>query len=305
MSILGRREQSAERKTAEEPAASRAALLPRVSLIVATVDRVRPLQSLLSSLVAQDYRNLEVIIADQNDSDVLAPIVRMFEHRLEILWLRTERGLSRARNVALKRASGDIVGFPDDDCVYPLGLLHALVRQFASNRAVDGICIAPIDEATGKRFRGFRGSRTTITSRNTWSLTCSVGLFFRSQLIARVGGFDESLGLGAGTPWLASEDRDYPLRAIEKGFRLTYEPALGVLHPSPKHDLSRAFSYGASCGRVLRKHSAGPYEAIRMVAVRPLGAAILSVIGRDWSAARYYTKSFLGRAHGWLNPGQT
>jgi len=298
-----RTDNNAERTGAEQPAGSPAPSLPRISLIVATVDRVRPLQSLLSSLVAQDYQNLEILIADQNAGDVLAPVMRMFEKRLDLKWLRTQRGLSRARNAALRHSTGEIVGFPDDDCIYPLGLLHTLVREFAKDLTLHGICIAPVDETSGKRFRGFKGSRTTVTARNTWSLTCSVGLFLRSNLIEEVGGFDETLGLGGGTPWLASEDRDYPLRALEKGFRLAYEPGLGVLHPTPKHDLSRAFSYGASCGRVLRKHSAGPFEILRMVVVRPIGAAVLSTARGDWASARYYTKSFFGRVRGWISSG--
>ena len=279
-----------------EPAA-----LPRIALIVATVDRDRSLQQLLSSLVAQAYPKLDVIIADQNDGDLLAPIVRMFEHRLRLVWMRTPRGLSRARNAALKRVHADIVGFPDDDCFYPLGFLHTLARTFVADSSIDGLCVPPVDEHTGERFRGFKGSRASLTSSNIWSLTSSIGLFLRSDVIKAVGGFDESLGLGAGTGWLASEDRDYPLRALENGFRVMYEPRLGVWHPSLKYDLTRAYSYGAACGRVLRQHGAGPYDVVRMVLVRPLGAALLALTKGKVNIARYYIRSMRGRIHGWTS----
>src|SRR2546423_4785106 len=163
-----RREATVERVARAPAIEPDVARLPRFSLIVATVDRIHPLQGLLSSLVAQDYPNLEVLIADQNDGDLLTPVVRSFESRLDIVWLRTARGLSRARNAALRRASGDIIGFPDDDCIYPLGLLHGLARAFFSNATVDGICVPPVDERTGRRYRGFRSGRTALTSRNTW-----------------------------------------------------------------------------------------------------------------------------------------
>ena len=46
--------------------------------------------------------------------------------------------------------------------------------------------------------------------------------------MSRVGGFDEELGLGSGTPWHSGEEIDYLVRALATGAHLEYDPSLVV-----------------------------------------------------------------------------
>ena len=48
--------------------------------------------------------------------------------------LRSARGLSRARNAGLAHVEADLVAFPDDDCVYPPGLLERVARALRGRR---------------------------------------------------------------------------------------------------------------------------------------------------------------------------
>ena len=94
--------------------------LPSFDLVVATVDRVAELERLLASLDAQTHHGFRVLLVDQNPDDRLAPIVGR-PRSFELVRLRSERGLSRARNAALDRIQADLVAFPDDDCSYEPG----------------------------------------------------------------------------------------------------------------------------------------------------------------------------------------
>ena len=47
--------------------------------------------------------------------------------------LRSERGLSRASNIGLRVARGDIIAIPDDDCWYPKDLLATVAAWFESH----------------------------------------------------------------------------------------------------------------------------------------------------------------------------
>ena len=99
----------------------------RFDLVTATVDRTAPLEELLRSLAAQTHRAFRLVVVDQNADDRVAALLA--SHRdLEVLHLRSTRGLSRARNVALPRLAGDLVAFPDDDCVYAPDLLERVAR---------------------------------------------------------------------------------------------------------------------------------------------------------------------------------
>jgi len=276
---------------------------PRISLILATVGRVDSVERFLLSVVAQTYPNLEVLVADQNGDDRLTSLIGSLGAHVHIRHLRTPRGLSRSRNVALRHITGDIVAFPDDDAVYPPELLHSLARTFRRYPGIGGLVGCPVSEVTGNRFRGFAARPVDLTTHNVWWLTSSVGLFLRTEVTEMVGEFDETLGLGSGTPWGAGEDRDYPLRAIDLGARLRYDPALQIRHPDGDYsDHRRAYLYGSGLGRVLRKRSARPAEVLRLVVIRPIGGIVLSVLRGRWYAARFYFHSVRGRISGWRAP---
>ena len=78
--------------------------LPSFDLVVATVGRPEELGRLIASLERQTYRRFRVLIVDQGTDDRLAQLGRP-----GVELLHAERGLSRARNVALSRIAADIV----------------------------------------------------------------------------------------------------------------------------------------------------------------------------------------------------
>ena len=110
----------------------------RFDLVVATVDRTEPLAALLASLEAQTHRRFRVVVVDQNADERVAMLLASHPG-LETLHLRSARGLSRARNVALPRLTGDVVAFPDDDCTYTPDLLERVAARFAGDAGLDGL----------------------------------------------------------------------------------------------------------------------------------------------------------------------
>ena len=102
---------------------------PRFDLVVATVDRTDDLAALLESLDAQTYRGFRLVVVDQNGDDRVAQLLEV-RPSVETLHLRSPRGLSRARNVALPLLTAELVAFPDDDCLYRADLLERVARRF-------------------------------------------------------------------------------------------------------------------------------------------------------------------------------
>src|SRR5574340_342784 len=93
------------------------------SLVLATVGRTAELERFLDALERQTCPDFELLVIDQNPDDRLRPILNRHRGRFEIKHTRSATGLSRARNVGLRLARGEIVAFPDDDCWYPTTLL--------------------------------------------------------------------------------------------------------------------------------------------------------------------------------------
>ncbi len=273
--------------------------LPSFDLVVATVGRVSELERLLASLETQTHRAFRVLLVDQNDDDRLEPILG--EQHLEIVRLHAERGLSGARNAALGDIRSDLVAFPDDDCLFAPELLDRVARRFAGEPALDGLTGRAIDEA-GHSSSSWARDPALLTRENLWNRAISFTIFLRATLVARVGRFDEQLGLGAGSPWTSGEEIDYLVRALDAGARIEYDPSLNVTHPdtrvSPTTLRSLGNRDGASVGYILRKH-AYPKRMVGRMLIRPIGGALVALARRDRAQAAFHLSTLRGRLLGY------
>jgi len=275
----------------------------RLSLVMATKGRDRVIGEFLRSLDTQGDHEVELIVVDQNLDDRVSRVLKDYRGRAQIVHMGSIPGLSRARNVGLRAVSGDIVAFPDDDCVYPPNLLNRVVSFFLQSAEYGGLLVRGASPAGSDMARMARDSGP-VTPRNVWLRAVSYGLFFRRAVVEKVGGFDESLGVGSGTDWGAGEDLDYPLRALAVGCRLYFDPSLIVWHPDPLEQgfrpaTERAFRYGAGFGRVWRKHRF-PWWQVCYYLLRPIGGGLLGLTTGDVARLGYYWASFRGRLRGWL-----
>ena len=169
-----------------------------VSLIVATLNRVKELERLLSSLERQSYKDFEVILVDQNSDDRLLPALQ--EHAaVRIHHLRSERGLSRARNVGLRAAKGDIIALPDDDCWYPDQLLETVTEWFEMHPEFDSLFTGIRTEGNKQLAPQWAPGPCRCTVGNILYCGASVTAFMRRRLMEAVGFFNEGIGQGAPT----------------------------------------------------------------------------------------------------------
>jgi glycosyltransferase involved in cell wall biosynthesis len=275
----------------------------RYSLLLATRGRTQELHQFLRSLMAQTWRDFEVIVIDQNPDDRLVETLAPYAGKIALQHLRSAQGHSRAFNVGLACVKGDIVAFPDDDCWYDSDLLERVEAWFRENPAWSGITgreIVPTGFSSGGRWDWRPGP---ITRRNIWRRAITFSIFLRRSAVEGAR-FDESLGVGAGSPWGAGEETDYLLRAIQGGHAIYYDPSLGIWHcgrsgPYRPEIFTKARQYGMGIGRVLRKHRY-PLHSVAYHLVRPFCGALLYLCEGNLQRARYHWSIFSGRMNGWL-----
>jgi GT2 family glycosyltransferase len=271
------------------------------SLIVPTVGRSGELRRLFDSLRAQTYKNFHVIIVDQSPDDRVKRVIDSAGKGLDIQHLYSERGLSRARNVGLQAANGNIIAFPDDDCWYPPDLLERVLQVLAAHPNVAGVTGKCVNE-DGIEIGRFRRRGGYLNRFSVWTGAISVSIFLRKDATESVGGFDENLGVGAPGPYQSGEETDYLLRMLEKGFRVLYRPDIVVYHShgqwwQKSPGLLRG--YGAGMGRVLRKHHYPHWFALYLIS-RSIGGFLLSTAKLDLAKARARLSVAAGRISGWL-----
>lgn len=262
----------------------------RFALVLATRGRTHEIYRLLDSLSAQTNADFQLIVVDQNPDGRLSPLLDRFRDRIDLVHLGSRPGLSRARNVGLRFARADVIGFPDDDCWYPPQALALVDAHLSRNPRSQGVCGRALD-ASGRARGHWASRRKTINRYNIFGCCISFTIFLRRTAIRRIGNFNEALGLGADGPWQGGEDYDYLLRASRLAGGVQYDPALFIYHPPlpERYDhpaLTKRAGNALGFGRFLRLHDYPPWF-VRFYASRYLVDALRCLAKGDLHKAHY------------------
>ena len=225
----------------------------RFSLIMATLGRFDEIRIFLDSIDLQNYTDFELIIVDQNEENILGDIILPYKKKFYINHIRIkEKGLSLARNVGIKYAKGDIIAFPDDDCIYSLGILDFVNKFFIENKNVDFLTFRLRDKETGDdaNLRWYNRD-VEITSKNIFRTVISPSIFIRVKNINDVF-FDENLGVGRR--YGSGEESDMVLELLYRGYKGMFLNNFIIYHPNKKDSINKIYSYGLGYGATLKKH---------------------------------------------------
>lgn len=106
-------------------------MAPAISVVIATYKRPHLIERALDSVRAQSLRPAEIIVVDDASGDETGDIVAAWSARsgLEVDFIAASRngGVGAARNIAMRRATGEFVAFLDSDDEYLPGALETLV----------------------------------------------------------------------------------------------------------------------------------------------------------------------------------
>ncbi|GEM_PF-337739 len=248
----------------------------RVSLVLATVDRVAEPMRFVESLAEQIERRFELVVVDQNPDNRLGPVLaRARAAGIPLQYLRQAvPNLALARNTGIEAARGEWIGFPDDDCWYEPETLSALVR--ASRTQAHGYVGSWIEmddpmRPVRRRLDSEKWARMSLRSESAPSIC----LFLRRSLLLELGGFDDRLGVGQ---WYgAGEETDVVMRALGAGARLEYAPAIVAHHNAPdalppltRENLRLSRRRARGGGALFAKHRVPVWRWLRTVIAPPL-----------------------------------
>ena len=239
---------------------------PTISLIICTKDRAKDLLRTISSVLTQTVRPDELVIVDAgNETDLEQQIRDMVEGVLQLVFLRSEPGLTIQRNFGVTNSTGDIISFIDDDVILNCRYLEAILASFEEDQTeVFGAILSRITNyhpnpptliekakdvvirlilhlfmlpSLGKgnlKKSGFPSFPHHRTQKSTTDCLSGCSMSFRRKVFPRVT-FDELLG---GYAFMEDVDSARQLKA--SGFAILYEPASRLEHhPSPTSRMSQ------------------------------------------------------------------
>jgi len=108
---------------------------PLVSLIVPIYNTEKYLPKCLNSILNQTYQNLEIILIDDGSTDKSSAIVDDYakkDPRIKVFHQKNA-GQSAARNVGLKKATGDFIGFVDSDDAIAKTFVGKLLKPYLND----------------------------------------------------------------------------------------------------------------------------------------------------------------------------
>lgn len=201
-------------------------LWPLVSVVVAVHNGERFIAEALTSVKAQDYAPLEVIVVDDGSTDATPRLLAGLGDELRVIQ-QARQGPAAARNHGLCLARGEMVAFLDADDVWPPGMLRRHVAYLMAHPDVDiaqGLIqqLRPGLTAPGLAFEA------TSEPYQFINLGSAV---YRRGVFERVGGFDAAL-------W-ENEDTDWFFRAWEAGVTKAVLPEVALYYRQHDANLSR------------------------------------------------------------------
>jgi glycosyltransferase involved in cell wall biosynthesis len=216
--------------------------MPRVSVIVPAYNAEAHIRQALESVVAQTFRDWEVVVADDGSTDATAAIAASFGPRVRIVGTATRSGPAAARNAAIAEASGELLAFLDADDYWLPNYLAAQLQLYDLNGGAGGdvgivaanACVLGPTGLLPGTLRDYVVSPPRITLSN---LLASNPIFILStvsprRIVDRAGGFAPEV--------VGAEDHDLWLRITELGYRVLSNPAPLAVYRLSAGSLSRS-----------------------------------------------------------------
>jgi cellulose synthase/poly-beta-1,6-N-acetylglucosamine synthase-like glycosyltransferase len=196
----------------------------RVTMLIAGHNEADSIERCVQSLREQSRPPDEIIVISDGSTDRMPEKLRRLQERgliREAHCTQVRSGKSAAVNLALGRATGDIVVNVDCDCTFDRQALKEILRPFGDPRtgAVAGnIVVGNAGHSLTARFQAIEYlisiSQGKQAANFTDQMSCVSGAFgaFRRVALQRVGGLDAGGG----------EDLDVTLRLRKAGWRTLF-----------------------------------------------------------------------------------
>lgn len=244
-----------------------------LSVAVATCGRPKALATCLDALAKQTRAPAQVIVVDQAPCDetrnVIAQCGMTVDYRQQ-----EKRGLSASRNMALSAATGSFLAVTDDDCFPAIDWIESITSALGLSPDLDAVTgpILPPDgpapqDMCALSLRPSRETRLYSSRSIPWAVGSGANFSVRVELLNRIGGWDERLGVG--TRGLAAEDCEIMDRVLANGGSILYDGNVAVHHSWQTRERRKAtrwsygYGIGALCGlRLARRDN----YAFRMLA---------------------------------------
>lgn len=213
---------------------------PQIAIIICTRNNPEKLHVTLSQVCRVLPPTISIVLVDQSDK---GDVIR-FSPNLRIKYIRTphQKGLAKARNIAIQHTDADVLAWTDDDCVISKQYVERLseiakIAPTAKRKRIAGVCGRTLPYLQTRPTPNYHcpctfsksDSRPVKEVCTHWE---HVGLgnnmvIFR-YVFDEIGNFKE--WLGAGAIGESGEDGEFMIRCLIARYQFLYDDKLLIYH---------------------------------------------------------------------------
>lgn len=233
---------------------------PKVSVIVPAYNEAKTIATSISSLLTQNYPNLEIIVVDDGSSDETYFKAKQFEHNEFCKEIRVFRkkneGKSKAINYGIERSTGELIFVMDADSKISQNAILLLARHFEDPdiAAVAGSVYVSNQVNLITKLQALEYIEGLNMVRNGQAFLKAVNIIpgpvgmFRKNALYNVGLYDHDT---------FAEDCDVTLKLIAKGYKIDFEPEAVAYTEAPENLLDlikQRYRWTRGILQAIRKH---------------------------------------------------
>lgn len=228
-----------------------------ISVIIASYNRPGQLRECVRSIQKSSFSDYEIIIVNQytQKNQIIDP--KIFIADTVTVVNTPVLGKSRALNLGIVHAKGDICAFTDDDCIVKSDWLSTIHSAFTDHPQVQGVFGTTLPYRAN--LHAHMTCPCTFTIKSThgihspqlhWKyIGYSNNMAFRKNVFSQIGYFKQ--WLGPGSIGVACEDGEFALRSLIHNYQLIDNKSMTVFHNkwlNKKQALAQHLSY--QCGEM-------------------------------------------------------
>jgi len=210
---------------------------PFVSVVIVNFNGLRFLETCLSSLARQTFKNFEIILVDNNSSDGSAGYIRERFPMVTLIETGKNLGFAGGTNTGIHASRGDYILTLNNDTITDPYLIENMVRPMASESRLGmcaskmlfpdgrinstGICISRSGAAWDRGIFE-KDSGQYDTEQEVFGPSAGAAVY-RRVMLDEIGLFDEDF-------FIYMEDVDLAFRARLAGWKCLYVPTARVTH---------------------------------------------------------------------------
>lgn len=226
---------------------------PRVSVVLPTYNRMKSLTGAIQSVLSQTFASLELIVVDDGSTDGTRELVTGFQDsRIRYIPSGGRIGVSRARNLGIREARGELVAFQDSDDEWRVEKLAKQVRAFddGGDNVSLVVCGDLFVNYYAMSYLGVASDQAVVdvTPLAVYRLPPAPCWLVSRNALAAVGSFNEAI--------YCYEDWELALRLSDNARILMVNEPLTLRHRTPNSLASTETNFIPNLKRILEIHSA-------------------------------------------------